>query len=189
MKKIKIYSVLVIIALILFMTNDAVAQSFSKLDKTPHDIVYFNSNKKHAPQVKVIYGRPTANDEVVFGTQIPFGEVWRTGSNEATEVKFYCDVMFGNKYVKAGTYVLYTIPNENYWTIILSGKTDTYGAYFYNPKYNIAKIEIPASKGEMLENFSIAFTTKKYGTQMVLAWAKTRIKIPLYTEENLITKI
>ena len=159
------------------------------MDNNPHDIVYFRPNKKSTPQIKVVYGRPDASDQVVFGTQIPFGEVWRTGSNEATEIKFYNDIMFGNKYVKAGTYVLYTIPNKNYWTIILSGKTDTFGAYFYNPKFNIAKIEIPAGKGEMVENFSIAFAAKNYGTQMVLAWAKTRVKIPLYTEENLITKL
>jgi hypothetical protein len=97
--------------------------------------------------------------------------------------------MFGNKYVKAGTYSLYTIPNKNYWIVILNGKTDTYGANFYNPKFNIASIEVPAVKGQKLENFSIAFTSKNYGTQMVLAWAETRVKIPLYTEERLISKI
>jgi len=71
----------------------------------------------------------------------------------------------------------------------LNGKTDTLGAFFYNPKFNIAKIEVPASKGKMLNNFSIAFTSKSYGSQMVLAWAETRIKIPLYTEQSLISKI
>ena len=73
--------------------------------------------------------------------------------------------------------------------IILNGKTDTYGAHFYNPKFNIAAIEVPAIKGERIENFSIGFDTKKYGTQMVLAWAETRVRIPLYTEERLISKI
>ncbi len=188
MKKYKIVAVLIVLTTMLFVVNKINAQSFNKLDYNPHDIVYHRSNKQTKPKIKVIYGRPNANDKVVFGTQVPYGEVWRTGSNEATEIKFYNDVMFGNKYVKAGTYVLYTIPNENYWTIILNGATDTYGAFFYNPKFNIAKIEVPASNGEMLENFSIAFVNKKYGSQMVLAWAKTRIKVPLYTQENLITK-
>lgn len=164
-------------------------QSFDQLDKSPHDIAYFKSNAAASPQIKVVYGRPEAKDEVIFGTQIPFGEVWGTGCDEATEVKFYNDIMFGNKYVKAGTYVLYTIPDKNYWTIILSDKLDTYGSHFYNPNHNIAKIEVPAGKGEMIKNFSIAFLTKSYGSQMVLGWGKTRVKIPLYTEQSLITKI
>ncbi len=189
MKKIKIYTLIMIIATVALFNTNINAQCFNDLDKSPHDIVYQRMGKKGTPQIKVIYGRPNASDEVVFGTQIPYGEIWRTGSNEATEIKFYTDVMFGNKFVKAGTYVLYTIPNENYWTIILNGKTDSLGAFFYNPKYNIAKIEVPASKGIMLNNFSIAFKTKSYGSQMVLAWAKTRVKIPLYTEESLISKI
>jgi len=97
--------------------------------------------------------------------------------------------MFGNKFVKAGKYSLYTIPNKNYWIVILNGKTDTYGAHFYDPKFNIATIEVPALKGQSIEDFSIGFSSRNYGTQMVLAWADTRVKIPLYTEERLISKI
>lgn len=170
------------------LNNDLIAQQFSGVDQNPHDIVYYRSGLEEAPQIKVIYGRPNAKGKKVFGTQVPFGEIWKTGSNESTEVKFYCDVMFGNKFVKAGKYSLYAIPNKNYWIIILNGKTDTYGAHFYDPKYNIASIEVPAIKGQRLENFSIGFSSKSYGTHMVLAWAETRVKIPLYTEERLISR-
>ena len=189
MKKLKLYTIVIAITSMLFMVNKVKGQTFDQLDKNPHDIVYLQNNVASQPEIKVVYGRPAAKDDVIFGTQVPYGEVWGTGCNEATEVKFYHDVMFGNKYVKAGTYVLYTIPNKNYWTIILSNKTDTYGSYFYNPKNNIAKIDVPAGKGKMLKNFSIAFLSKSYGSQMVLGWGKTRVKIPLYTEQSLITKI
>jgi hypothetical protein len=189
MEKLKLYTIVIAITFMLFAINNMKGQSFDQLDKSPHDIAYFNNHGGSNPEIKVVYGRPEAKDEVIFGTQVPFGEVWGTGSNEATEVKFYHDTMFGNKYVKAGTYVLYTIPNENYWTIILSSRTDTYGSHFYNEKNNIAKIEVPAGKGAMLKNFSIAFLAKSYGSQMVLGWGKTRVKIPLYTEQSLITKL
>jgi len=189
MEKLNLYTIVIAITSMLFIVNKMNAQSFDQLDKNPHDIAYFKNNEAASPQIKVVYGRPEAKDDVIFGTQVPFGEVWGTGSNEATEVKFYNDIMFGNKYVKAGTYVLYTIPNKNYWTIILSKQLDTYGSYFYNPKNDIAKIDVPAVKGEMLNNFSIAFLAKSYGSQMVLGWGKTRVKIPLYTEQSLITKL
>lgn len=180
---------IIVLSFISLIYTQSNAQCFSQLDKSPHDIVYYRTENVTDPVIKVVYGRPDACDEKVFGTQIPYGKIWRTGSNEATEVKFYKDVMFGNKYVKAGVYVLFTIPNKNYWTIILNKKTDTYGTCFYDQEANVAKIEVPASKGEMLDHFSIAFATKNYGSQMVLAWAKTRVKIPLYTEESLLTRI
>ena len=91
--------------------------------------------------------------------------------------------------MRAGKYVLYTIPDKNYWTIILNEKTDTYGVHFYDPEYNVAKIEVPVQKGSQLEVFSIGFRMKDYGTQMTLGFARTRVKIPLYTEESLISKI
>lgn len=189
MKRFNSYTAIFVLAISLFTSQDGMSQRFNEMDKNPHDIVYYRANKDATPQIKVTYGRPKANDDQVFGTQVPFGEIWHTGSNESTEIKFYCDVMFGNKFVKQGTYSLYTIPNENYWVVILNGKTDTYGAHFYNPKFNIASIEVPAAKGQNLENFSIGFTSREYGTQMILAWADTRVKVPLYTEERLISKI
>ncbi len=189
MGNIKIYTIIIGLSTVLLFPNGLSAQSFDSLDTNPHDIVYHRSGKMGLPQVKVIYGRPVANDQKVFGTQVPFGEIWITGSDESTEIKFYQDVMFGNKFVKAGTYVLYTIPNENYWTIILNKKTDTYGVCFYNPKEDVAKLEIPTVQGDMLESFSIGFKTQDYGSQMVLGWAKTRVHIPLYTESRLISKI
>ena len=189
MKGIKSLTAIFFLTLALSLNQEVIAQQFDDTDENPHDIVYYRPGGEGAPQIKVIYGRPKAQDDKVFGTQVPFGKIWNTGINESTEIRFYCDVMFGNKFVKAGTYSLYTIPNKNYWIVILNGKTDTYGTHFYDPKYNVATIDIPAIKGQSLENFSIGFISKNYGTQMILAWAETRVKIPLYTEEKLISKV
>jgi len=189
MGNIKLNTFIILLSSVLTFTTGLNAQSFEVLDENPHDIAYYRIGKMGIPQVKVIYGRPEAKDQKVFGTQVPYGKIWTTGSGESTEIKFYQDVMFGNKFVKAGTYVLYTIPNENYWTIILNKKTDTYGVCFYNPKEDVAKLEVPTLKGEMLETFSIGFKTQDYGSQLVLGWAKTRVHIPLYTESRLISKI
>lgn len=175
--------------LLFLIDKNIYAQSFNPLDQSPHDIVYHRSSDNMAmPIVKIVYGRPLARNKTIFGTQVPYGKIWRTGSNESTEVKFYQDVMFANKFVKAGTYVLYTIPNEKYWTIILNKKTETYGSFLYHAENDVARIKVPVGNGEMIENFTIAFTSKNYGSLMVLAWAKTRIKIPLYTESSLLTK-
>lgn len=189
MKKLRIIAIIVWVSMLLFTIHLATAQSFNSLDKAPQDIVYFKAEQNSKPVVKVVYGRPTASQIEVFGNEIPYGKIWKTGANEATEVKFYQDVMFANKYVKAGTYVLYTIPGKNYWTIILNRNTDTYGAYFYSPEKDVARIEVPATNGKPVNIFSIGFLSKTYGSQMVLAWGKTRVKIPLYLEDQLLTKV
>jgi hypothetical protein len=189
MKKNPYKIIVLLLVLLLSMNSEVIGQKFDPLDRNPHDIAYFRTSTENDPQVKVVYARVEAKDEVVFGTQVPFGQVWSTGINESTEVRFFCDVMFGNKYVKAGSYVLYTIPEKNYWTVILNAKTDTYGAHLYDPEQDVARIEVPVLKGKEIKNLSIGFDRKQYGSQMIVAMGRTRIKIPLYTEESLITKI
>ena len=118
-------------------------------------------------------------DERFFGDVVEYGKVWRTGANEATEVKFYQDILFGDTKVSAGTYVLLTIPGEIEWEVILSSNIDVWGAFQYNPLFNVASITIPSKKAESVELFSIAFKVKKNIVNMVLAWDATRVQIPI----------
>jgi len=162
-----------------FLSMDITAQEFRELDTSPHDIVYFRTNKISPPQIKVLYGRPKKNGREIFGAVIPYGKIWRVGANEATEVIFYNDVVFGKTEVKAGTYVLYAIPNQNEWTLILSSNTDVWGTYEYEEKYDVARTNAKVSKAEFLEAFSIGFKDKGKHVNMVLAWDTTRITTPI----------
>jgi len=189
---IKFYTTIITLLLfsILFSTQKGHAQTFDNLDKAPLDISYFRENKVTPPLVKVVYSRPQKNKEKVFGNTIPYNKVWRTGANEATEVKFYKDVKFGNTKVKAGTYVLLTIPREKEWEIILSSQLDVWGAFQYDPSFTIATMTVPVQKAESLDTFSIAFKDKENIIQMVLAWDDTRIKIPLqFKRESTLVKM
>ncbi len=108
------------------LTNILAAQNLIAPDKSPMDMAYFPDNFAHdrkageKPVARVTYSRPARNGREVFGKLIPFGKVWRTGANEASEIKFYEDVELGGKKVKAGTYSLFTIPGEKEWTLILN---------------------------------------------------------------------
>jgi len=179
----------VVFVFVTILNTQTFAQSFQQVDKNPIDIAYLRKAKISKPLVKVIYGRPQKNNEIVFGQQIPFGEIWRTGANEATEIKFFSDMKFGNKLVKAGTYVLHTIPGEKEWTIILNSNTDSWGAFFYDKSKDVVRIKVPATKAEELDVFSIAFMKNFKNTFMVLAWDRTRIKIPLAAQDEILAKI
>ncbi len=161
------------------VTLTTYAQGFTTIDDVPHDISYYRETRITPPLVKVLYGRPAKEGHQIFGDRIPYGEIWRTGHNEATEVKFYEDVIFGGKKVEAGTYTLLTIPGEDEWKVILNSQLDTWGAFQYNPMFNVAEIVVPVAEAEEIEIFSIAFKKNSNQIHMVLAWDKTRVKIPL----------
>jgi hypothetical protein len=179
---IKLVITLVLIA-ILFVIESS-AQGFKGLDKAPHDISYYRTSMISVPMVKVIYGRPQKNGKEVFGNTVAYDEIWRTGANEATEVKFYQDIVFGDVQVEAGTYVLYTIPGEREWEIILSSNLDVLGAFQYDPLFDVARIKVTSKKAEVLENFSINFKEKNENVQMVLGWDTTRVYIPITLSKN-----
>ena len=152
---------------------------FSDLDKSPHDITYLRTSRNAPPLVKVLYGRPQKKERTLFGSLVPYGKIWRTGANEATEVTFYKDATVAGKSVKAGTYVLHTIPGEKEWTIILNSNLNVWGAFQYEEAKDVLRATVPVSVGKKsLEAFTIAFR-KGEKMAMVLAWDTTRVEIPL----------
>jgi len=176
------FKILQFLIIVFILSIQVEAQDFKNIDKSPHDIVYFRANKISPPTIKILYGRPQKDGRDIFGSVIPYGKIWRVGANEATEVVFYKDVTFGDKKVKAGTYVLYAIPEENEWTIILSSNVDVWGTYEYEDKYDVVRTKAKVSKAEYLEAFSIGFKDKGKHVNMVLAWDTTRITTPIIIE-------
>ena len=173
----------------LLFSEQNFAQSLQGLDKSPLDIAYLRPNKLSTPLIKVIYGRPKKQSNVVFGNQVPFNKIWRTGDNEATEIKFYSDVKVGNKLIKSGTYILHTIPGEKEWTIILNSNTDSWGAFFYEESKDVARIKVPSHKAESIDVFSIGFKQRYNNTFMVLAWDTTRVNIPIETQSQILAEL
>jgi hypothetical protein len=157
---------------------DVSAQKFSDVDKSPHDISYFKPARNASPVIKVVYGRPQKKGRTIFGSLVPYGKVWRTGANEATEITFFKDVKLGDQDIKAGTYTLFTIPNKDSWTIIINSDTDVWGSYYYDKDKDVARLDVPVKKIDALEYFSIAFTKETDGARMVLAWDNISAAVP-----------
>lgn len=157
------------------------AQKYASLNASPADIEYFRPGGRNSvPVAKVIYSRPQKKGREMIGGKEPFGKIWRAGANESTEIKFYQDVVFGDKPIKAGTYTLYVIPNKEQWTIIINAKLDTWGAYGYDESKDVARIEVNVEKpSQEIEAFSIAFTGSEKDGKMYLAWENRQVVIPL----------
>ncbi len=165
----------------LLMTSEISAQSFPGFQKSPTDIAYAKVDRRAKPTIKVIYSRPQKKGREVFGGLVPYNEVWRTGADEATEIKLFKDYNFGGKTVKAGTYSLFTIPGEKEWTIILNSDLDSWGHYSYDESKDVARIKVPAaSASETVEAFGIGFKAVDKGYHMVLGWDTTMVEVPFY---------
>jgi Protein of unknown function (DUF2911) len=128
--------------------------------------------------VKVVYGQPSKKDREIFGKLVPFGQVWRTGANDATEITFAADATFGGKAVKAGTYTLFTIPTEKEWTIILNSASKQWGAYGYEKikDKNVLEVKVAATATkDVVEKLTI--TAEETG--VMISWDKTSVSVPV----------
>lgn len=152
--------------------------NFSKLDVSPMDVVLFRG-ENNEPLAKVLYSRPQARDREIFGKLVPYGEVWRTGANEATEITLYQDMTVGGKRIKKGTYTLFTIPEENKWTIILNNSTNIWGAYDYHVEQDAARITVPVKRAERpIEALSMSFEPIENGAKLYIGWADRYVEVP-----------
>lgn len=178
---------------LLISSIQTIGQKFTDLDKSPMDISYFPHNfshdRKFAPTligsdpaiIRVIYSRPFKNGREIFGKQLAFGKVWRAGANEETEIKFYRDLTFGGKMIKAGTYGLFIIPEADEWTIILNSDPDQWGAYSYQEKNDVVRFKVPVTKAtSTIENFSIVFEKAEgSNAKMYMGWDGTVVEVPI----------
>jgi len=143
----------------------------SQKRKSPHETAEGNG-------IKVTYGRPYKKGRNIFGGLEKLGKVWRTGADEATEITFSKDVNFGGKYVKAGTYTLFTIPDTREWTIILNSQLGQWGAYDYD-KYkskDVLQVKVLAKTlAKPIEQLTIRFER----TNMIIEWDRTQVAVPI----------
>jgi len=140
------------------------------------------ATKHQDTYVKVVYGQPYKRGRDIFGGLVPYGEVWRTGANEATEITFTQPVSFAGKTVESGTYSLFTIPNEEQWTIILNDELGQWGAFEYDKERDVLRVDVSA-KGQKKaqEAFTISFPEEVNGdkTTMTMVWDRTKVEIPI----------
>lgn len=136
--------------------------------------------------MKIVYSQPHKNGRDVFGKLVPFGEVWRTGANEATEITITRDIILSGKELKAGTYSIFTIPYETTWTIIFNSDLGLWGAYNYNSKKDVLRIELPTTSiKEVAEAFTIGIDARNNKADLYFQWDKTKVIIPVdYKEPN-----
>jgi hypothetical protein len=128
-------------------------------------------------EVRLTYGRPQVKGRTIFGDDglVPYGEVWRTGANEATTISFSSDVTVQGESLAAGTYSLYTIPGPESWTIIFNDTAEQWGTNYDNSE-DVLRVDATPASAPSREMMTFLFTdvTNTSGT-CVLHWADVRV--------------
>jgi hypothetical protein len=138
-------------------------------------------------KVTLTYNRPNTKGRKIFGALEGYGQVWRTGANNATSITFTDEVTFGGKTLPAGSYSLFTIPNKTDWTIILNKTAQQWGAYDYKEADDILRITLkPTTTKSLMETLTINFSDVKAGSMNLdIVWENTAISIPLTVNYDL----
>ena len=124
--------------------------------------------------VTLEYSRPNMRARTVFGDLVPYGKVWRLGANTNTKITFSTDVTVGGKALKAGSYALFAIPNENNWDIVFYSNAGNWGApQELDESKIVAKVTVETYPMPMtIETFTMNFDDlSSNGATLGIMWA------------------
>ena len=143
--------------------------------------------------IELSYSRPSMRNRKVFGDVVAWGKVWRTGANGPTKIKFGEDVDVNGTKVKAGEYVLYTIPNKEEWEVILNTGVGERGPDGFSREYDVLRFKVkPSHMDGVVQTFTMELTDLTYNScKLEMTWDRTRIQIPIKThnEDNIESNI
>ena len=161
---------------------------YASVDVSPMDMSYFPQDypvQKMAarsmppPVARVIYSRPHRQGRRIFGSLLKYGEPWRLGANEATEIEFFQPVSINNKRVGKSKYVMYAIPYQDKWTIVLNSNLNTWGLT-PNAKDDVFRFDVPIQiTNQPVEFFSMVFQKTGSGADLVMAWDTVVARLPI----------
>jgi hypothetical protein len=192
---------IILLAAVMALTFTAGAQDFAKMDKSPMDAAYYpadapkrafakSEEQKAAlqPQIRVLYGRPSLNDRAIFRDNddrnagiTKYGEKWRIGANESTELLLMRNVSIGGKTLMAGRYTMVVVPTADEWTIHINSENDGWGNFSHNAEMDLLTTTIPvSSEDESLENLSMTmYSPADNVVHLKIGWGTYRAELPI----------
>lgn len=166
-----------------------VQNPFAPVDISPMDVSYFPADYpvkkmskqiKSAPVMRIIYSRPHRQGRKIFGNLLQYGEPWRLGANEASEMELFQPVSIQDKKIPKGRYVLYCIPYQDHWTIIFNSNIYSWGLK-PDTRLDLYKFEVPVQINTTpIEYFTMTFEKTGVGNaQLIMTWDDVLVRLPI----------
>jgi hypothetical protein len=125
-------------------------------------------------KITVSYGRPYMKGRAIFGGLVPWGQVWRTGADEATTFTTEGDVVIGGLKVPKGEYALFTIPTEKQWTLVVNKTAKQWGAFKYDAAQDLGRVPMTVTSApKPVEQLTIEMVPAGKQVTLKLSWDKT----------------
>lgn len=137
-------------------------------------------------KIELTYSRPGIKGREMFGTNTelaPLGRAWRTGANAATRIHFTDNITIGGTKLDTGRYVIYTVPGQNQWDVVLSKGTAYPGSEGFKESDDVVRVKAPAKKiAEKVETLTMQFANiKNESCDLVIRWGNTEVALPIST--------
>lgn len=176
----------------MFTVLNAQAVEFGGMDASPMDAAHYprraafqnylsDDDPDRTQMIKVLYCRPQKKDRHIFGGLVAYGQDWRLGANEATEVSFYQPVEIGNTYIPAGTYTMFAQVYPDQWIVKISTERFIGGSANRDISQDVVAVAVPTTTvGEVREYFTIGFQkVDDNNVNMVFGWDQTEASLPI----------
>jgi hypothetical protein len=136
-------------------------------------------------EIKIDYSSPGVKGRKIWGELVPFGEVWRTGANEATTITFSTAVKINGTELLAGTYGIHTIPNESEWEFIFSKDTKIDGSSNFNKDNEVLRVKAIPETHHFMERMTFLFTdVTENAVSVNLLWDELKVSFSIETNTN-----
>ncbi len=129
-------------------------------------------------EITLDWGRPLKRGREIFGALVPWGEVWRTGANQATHLSTSRDLRVGEATIPAGTYTLFTVPRPDRWTLMVNRRTQINGQS-YDPEEDLVRLDMQTrTLAGTVEPFTILVEEAPDGGVLRMRWDRTEAFLP-----------
>jgi hypothetical protein len=135
--------------------------------------------------IKIDYSSPRAKGRKIFGEAsekalVPYGQIWRTGANDATTFVTDTNLNVGGKAVPAGNYTIFTVPKADAWSLVISKKTGEWGTDYPGEMEDLVRVPMTVSKTSApVENFTMAFDQAGSKCTLRIEWENTRASVEI----------
>lgn len=129
----------------------------------------------------VSYSRPSVKNRKIFGELVPYDQLWRTGANAATSIQFTDDTKFEGQLLRAGKYVLFAIPGNDSWTIVINKDTALWGIDGYKEENDALRFKVKTKQlSNKIETFTIDFNDlTNNSANLNLSWENTQVSVKI----------
>ncbi len=187
MKTVKAFNFLIAIAILLFVSSCG-NSSQDAIKENRKEEMQNKENRVSPPAtatttigtniITVTYSSPMVKGRPIWGELVKFGEIWRTGANEATTISFTNDVTIEGQNLPMGIYSLFTIPGAEEWTIIFNVNETQWGAFKYDQSEDALRVNVkPVMVEAVQENllFEVMGDSTPNSGIVRLRWEKIQV--------------